>query len=79
MLKKKYAEKARGPDLGNSLGLVMGGAKKKEDDFALPDLGSALSGLVIGGAENSIGGGSKTSKQSDLINKYKFNEKKYGK
>ena len=78
MLKKKYAEKARGPDLGNSLGLVMGGSKKKEDDFALPDLGGALSGLVMG-ADSSIGGGSKTSKQSDLINKYKFNEKKYGK
>ena len=79
MLKKKYAEKARGADLGNSLGLVMGASsKKKDDDIVLPDLGSALSGLVTG-ADSSITGGSKTSKQSDLINKYKFNEKKYGK
>lgn len=77
MLKKKYAEKARGADLGNSLGLVMGASsKKKEDDIVLPDLGNALAGLVTGA---DIAGGSKTSKQSDLINKYKFNEKKYGK
>ena len=43
MLQKKYQQKTSN---ANPMGLVMGPSSNKQNEFALPDLSGALSGLV---------------------------------
>ena len=72
-MKKKYAGK-QGAASKNPMGLVMGPSAGGGNAGLLPDLSSALGGIVTGSPGRD---GALSSKQQGLINKYKASEKKY--